>query len=228
LAFLADLLRGPDALRTAFTTLLTHPQPAPIVAALARRAAAAHAESGPLFAARLAAEDFPGDVGVVLSLLLNHVRLEPGEAIYLGAGNVHAYLRGSGVEIMANSDNVLRCGLTPKHIDVQELLKITEFAELGDPRWPAAGGHFDVPVPDFSLTRLELDEPTGLHDSGPCIVLCTEGAATVADVPTEPGHAAFVPAGAATTIAGTGLVFIASVGALAPAGSRPSVPSQVP
>ena len=77
----------------------------------------------------LAAADFPGDIGVVVSVLLNYVRLEPGEAIYLGAGNVHAYLRGTGVEIMANSDNVLRCGLTPKHIDVDELLRITDFVE---------------------------------------------------------------------------------------------------
>ena len=89
------------------------------------------------------------------TLLLNHVRLEPGEAIYLGAGNVHAYLRGTGVEIMANSDNVLRCGLTPKHIDVPELLRITDFASsptrAGPPaaaastsrcptsRWPSCG-----------------------------------------------------------------------------------------
>src|SRR6202012_4358237 len=94
---------------------------------------------GPLYAARLAAADFPGDVGVALTLLLNYVRLAPGEAIYLPAGNVHAYLRGTGVEIMANSDNVLRCGLTPKHVDVPELLHITDFTALAQPRCPTVG-----------------------------------------------------------------------------------------
>ncbi|HKC29826.1 MAG TPA: mannose-6-phosphate isomerase, class I, partial [Jatrophihabitans sp.] len=123
LAFVADALRGPDPLRAAFTALLTHPDPAPIVAAV--RARVADATDGPAYAARLAAQDAPDDVGVALTLLLNYVRLEPGEAIFLGAGNVHAYLRGTGVEIMANSDNVLRCGLTSKHVDVPELLKIT-------------------------------------------------------------------------------------------------------
>jgi mannose-6-phosphate isomerase len=210
LAFVADLLRGPDPLRAAFTALLTHPEPAPLVAALARRAAGA--SHGPLGAARIAAADFPGDVGTVLTLLLNDVRLEPGEAIYLGAGTVHAYLRGTGVEIMANSDNVLRCGLTPKHVDVPELLKITDFSELARPRWPAVGGAFDVPVPDFRLTRVAVDEPTGLHDAGAEIVLCTEGTLRVGDQSIAPGRAAFVPAGEATTLAGVGQAFVAGVG----------------
>jgi mannose-6-phosphate isomerase len=216
LGFVAQLLRGPDPLRQAFTTLLTHPDPAPLVEALARRAA--DATDGPLYAVRLAGEDFPGDRGVLLSLLLNYVRLEPGEAIYLGAGNVHAYLRGTGVEIMANSDNVLRCGLTPKHVDVSELLKITEFAALDDPRWPALGGRFDVPVPDFGLTRLEIDEPTGLDDVGPCIVLCTDGAVSVGEVAVPAGRAAFVPAARPTTLWGSGTAFVAGVGS----GIRPT------
>jgi mannose-6-phosphate isomerase len=210
LAFVAQALDAPDPLRTAFTAVLTHPDPAPAVAALTTRAAAA--ADGPLAATRLAAADFPGDVGVLLTLLLNDVRLEPGEAIYLGAGNVHAYLRGTGVEIMANSDNVLRCGLTPKHIDVPELLRITDFAELADPRWPAVGGSFAVPVPDFRLTRLTVEEPTGLHDPGPMIALCTDGRVEIGGLPVRPGHAAFVPAGTAATVAGKGTLFVAGVG----------------
>jgi mannose-6-phosphate isomerase len=146
--------------------------------------------------------------------LLNYVRLAPGEAIYLGAGNVHCYLRGTGVEIMANSDNVLRCGLTPKHIDVPELLAISDFSELADPRWPSVGGRFDVPVPDFSLTRLSVDEPTGLDAGGPCIVLNTDGELSVDDVAIARGHAAFVPAGHRCTLAGSGEAFVASVGVL--------------
>lgn len=210
LAFLADLLRGADPLRTAFTALLTLTDPASLANAVAERVA--DVRDGPLYGTRLAAEDAPGDVGVLVTLLLNHVRLDAGEAIYLGAGNVHAYLRGTGVEIMANSDNVLRCGLTGKHVDVPELLKITDFTVLDDPRWPALGGRFQVPVPDFALTRIEVDEPTGLHDDGPCIVLCTSGSVSVGGVPLAPGHAAFVPAGEAVTIAGAGLAFVASVG----------------
>lgn len=211
LDFLADHLAGPDPLRSAFTAVLRHPDPGPVVAALAERVRTA--EQGPLHGVRLATEDFPGDVGAVLALLLNHVVLEPGEAIYLGAGNVHAYLRGTGVEIMANSDNVLRCGLTPKHVDVDELLKITDFSELAEPRWPAEHGHFSVPVPDFGLTRLVVDEPTGLDDAGPSIVLCAEGEVRVGAVALTPGRAAFVPGGTPTTLAGAGLVFVATTGA---------------
>ncbi len=122
--------------------MLTHPDPEPVVGR-GRRRGAAGAEDGPLTPSGSRREDFPGDVGAVLALLLNHVRLEPGEAIYLGAGNVHAYLRGTGVEIMANSDNVLRCGLTPKHVDVDELLRVTDFSELAEPRLAAIGGRFD-------------------------------------------------------------------------------------
>jgi mannose-6-phosphate isomerase len=69
-----------------------------------------------------------------------------------------------------------------------------------------------VPVPDFALTRIEIDEPTGLHDDGPCVVLCTSGSVSVAGVAVASGHAAFVPAGEPVTIAGNGEVFVASVG----------------
>ena len=127
-------------------------------------------------------------VGVVLALLLNAVRLAPGEAIYLGAGNVHAYLRGTGVEVMANSDNVLRCGLTAKHVDVAELLRVADFSGLTQPRWPAAnqgvGADFSVPVEDFRLLLIDLDADrkpgreagscaVGL--TGPCLLLCLDG-----------------------------------------------------
>jgi mannose-6-phosphate isomerase len=210
LDFLDAALAGADPLRHAFTAVLTHPDPAPAVAALARRAEASDDEA--LRGVRLAAADFPGDVGVLVALLLNYVRLEAGEAIYLGAGNVHAYLRGTGVEIMANSDNVLRCGLTPKHVDVPELLRITDFVELADPRWPAVGGSFDVPVPDFRLVRLEVEEPAGLDDPGPLIVLCTAGRVRLAGVELKPGRAAFVPAGTPVTLDGEGTAFVAGVG----------------
>src|SRR5699024_2063400 len=80
------------------------------------------------------AELYPGDAGVRGPLLLIHAQLRPGEAIYLDAGQLHAYVRGLGVEIMANSDNVLRGGLTPKHVDVPELVKVLSFNTIADPR----------------------------------------------------------------------------------------------
>ncbi|MSZ46832.1 MAG: mannose-6-phosphate isomerase, class I, partial [Actinobacteria bacterium] len=86
---------------------------------------------------------YPGDPGVVLSLLMNHVFLEPGQALFLPAGNIHAYLHGLGVEVMAASDNVLRGGLTPKHVDVDELERVIDFTAghvpLVEPREVAQG-----------------------------------------------------------------------------------------
>ena len=134
--------------------------------------------------------------------------LERGEAIFLAAGNVHAYLRGTGVEIMAASDNVLRCGLTPKHIDVPELLQITDFSELAEPRWPGEHGVFTVPVPDFALRR----GVAGERVAGPAIVLCTSGSADVDTVELSPGHAAFVSAGAVAEVRSDGMFFVATAG----------------
>src|SRR6201999_3884389 len=79
-------------------------------------------------------ERYPGDAGVLAALLLNRISLAPGETIFLTAGNLHAYLRGVGVEIMANSDNVLRGGLTPKHVDVPELLRVLDFTPTTEKR----------------------------------------------------------------------------------------------
>jgi mannose-6-phosphate isomerase len=209
LAFVAERLRRPDGLRAAFSALLTHAEPTNLATAVAAHATA----DGPLRAAWLAAHDFPGDIGIVLTLLLNYVRLEPGEAIYLGAGNVHAYLRGVGVEIMANSDNVLRCGLTPKHIDVPELLKITDFSELVEPRWPVDRTTFRVPVPDFRLERLDPAGELDVEIDGPAVVLCTSGEVRVGDVALGPGRAAFIIAAAGPThVGGDGVVFVATAG----------------
>ncbi|MGV0802441.1 mannose-6-phosphate isomerase, class I, partial [Mycolicibacterium elephantis] len=122
------------------------------------------------------------------SLLLNRISLAPGEAIYLPAGNLHAYLEGVGVEVMANSDNVLRGGLTPKHVDVPELLRVLDFTPAADvvirPDIAADGTElvYDTPAPEFAVSVLsidgdqlghEIDAPTR-HD-GPQILLCTQG-----------------------------------------------------
>lgn len=209
LDFLRAALDAENPLRTAFAQTLTLADPAPLVAALAARISA----DGPLRGAALAARHFPGDVGVVLALLLNYVRLAPGEAIFLGAGNVHAYLAGMGVEIMAASDNVLRCGLTSKHVDADELLRITDFTELAEPRWGAGPDGFVVPVPDFRLLPVQVSGERPLPLGGPRIVLCTAGAIDVAGVSVQPGHAAFVPAAdGQVAITGRGTAFLAAVG----------------
>ena len=213
LDFLAGALRGDDPLRSAFTQLLEHPKPATLVDALVPAVARLGRHSALARIVELTALDFPGDVGVVLTLLLNYVRLEPGEAIFLAAGNVHAYLRGTGVEIMANSDNVLRCGLTGKHIDVTDLLDVASFTPLADPVWPLRDGMFEVPVPDFRLLPFAVDGRVSLGDAEPWVVLCDEGAVTVGDVRLRPGQAAFVPAAdESVPITGSGHVFAAAAG----------------
>ncbi|WP_069463496.1 mannose-6-phosphate isomerase, class I [Actinacidiphila rubida] len=173
-----------------------------------------------------AAHSFPGDRGIIAAMLLNHVRLQPGEALYLGAGVPHAYLDGLGVEIMANSDNVLRCGLTPKHIDVPELLRIVRF-EAGDPGVlrPEAGPDgeelYAAPIDEFRLSRYSLapgSDPSVLEAGTPQILLCTSGIAHLETIGAGngtltlgPGESAYVPATERTSITGNGTVFRATV-----------------
>ncbi|MEM7321988.1 MAG: mannose-6-phosphate isomerase, class I [Actinomycetota bacterium] len=131
---------------------------------------------------------FPGDIGVVVALLLNHVSLAPGQAMFLEAGNLHSYLSGTGIELMANSDNVLRGGLTPKHVDVEELLAVVDYRPGAAPvQTPDGPIHrYRSPVPEFSLTRLggAGDTPGGesfgvgvFGPDGPSVVLVTAGLA---------------------------------------------------
>lgn len=134
-----------------------------------------------------AADHFPGDPGVLVTLLLNRVDLQPGQAIHLPAGNVHAYLHGLGVEVMAASDNVLRGGLTPKHVDVPELLRVVEFSPLPVPyTTPVADGEgvlrYRPPFEEFELAQASAsgtaERSLTLH--GPAIVVGTAGGAEVA------------------------------------------------
>ncbi len=106
-------------------------------------------------------EQYPGDPGVLISLLLNRISLAPGEAVYLPEGKVHAYLSGLGVEVMASSDNVLRGGLTPKFIDVPELLRTVDFTSVAvpmlNPEISALGQElYRPPFREFQLQRIEL------------------------------------------------------------------------
>ncbi len=116
---------------------------------------------------------------------MNRMTLQPNEAIYLPAGNLHAYLSGVGVEIMASSDNVLRGGLTPKHVDVPELMRVLDFEPGPVPVFDGAaddrGIHdYGTPIKEFRLNRLELDGRSfDLSHHGPQVVLVTEGSATL-------------------------------------------------
>ncbi|MGM9440567.1 mannose-6-phosphate isomerase, class I [Streptomyces murinus] len=165
------------------------------------------------------AHHFPGDPGVIAAMLLNHVRLQPGEALFLGAGVPHAYLDGLGVEIMANSDNVLRCGLTPKHVDVPELLRVVRF-EAGDPgvlrpeAAPDGEEVYETPIDEFRLSRYVLAEGGAAHDltrDTPQILLCTAGSVRAGEHELGPGQSVFVPAGDKAEVSGAGTVFRATV-----------------
>ena len=182
-----------------------------------------HAESHRL-AADLAGH-YPGDPGVLVALLLNLVRLNPGEAIWMPAGNLHAYLNGLGVELMAASDNVLRGGLTPKRVDVDELLRVLRFDVLDDPLLHASEiapgvASWRVPVPDFEMYRITLTAdrpPVRVPGSGPRVILGVEGDVHLGEehgipVTVHPGTAAYAPANAGPiTAAGLGTVFVAAV-----------------
>jgi mannose-6-phosphate isomerase len=129
--------------------------------------------------------EYPGDPGIVLALLLNRVSLNRGEALFLPAGNMHAYLSGLGVELMAASDNVLRGGLTRKHIDVAELVTVTQCQPLAIPRLVpqelARGIRGFAPDGcDFSLLQITLEEAENgghaeMNFDGPAILICTNG-----------------------------------------------------
>ncbi|MBL7256809.1 mannose-6-phosphate isomerase, class I [Paractinoplanes lichenicola] len=214
-----EALRGGD-LRTAVQTLLTWPE------ADRTELIAAVAGSGRSELATYLAGHYPGDPGVLVALLLNHVRLAPGEAIWMPAGNMHAYLKGAGVELMAASDNVLRGGLTPKRVDVGELLNVLRFEVLEDPILPSVSvapgvTTWKVPVPDFELFRIELDgtgAPIQVPAAGPRIILGISGDTYVGEavdgMPVElaPGTAAYAPADAGQIkVAGEGQLFVAAV-----------------
>ena len=166
-------------------------------------------------------ELYPGDVGLVIALSLNLVLLEPGQAIYLPAGNLHAYLSGTGVEIMANSDNVLRGGLTPKHVDVPELLKVLDFqaapAKVLEAQHSDSERVFATPAPEFRLSYLELAGRAKMtHRPVPEIVLVTSGSARICspagDIALSSGESAFIRADDLPyELEGSGAVFRATV-----------------
>jgi mannose-6-phosphate isomerase len=226
---LAELVSlGADALEPVRASLAAAPEAATVAAAIGRLLEWPADTRGPLVAAVVSAcgagadksgefaedfaavlrvaSDFPGDVGLVAMLLMERVVLAPGEAIFLEAGGLHAYLRGTGVELLANSDNVLRAGLTPKHIDVAELLRVMDASVPVPVRHGTAIGtgvvEFDTPAPEFRLYHATLDSGTTLRaevpGTGPRIVLALSGEVelrgTRGAVTLTQGESCFVPA----------------------------------
>ncbi|MEU2163081.1 mannose-6-phosphate isomerase, class I [Streptomyces chengbuensis] len=206
------------ALREVLTAVLSA-DPEEMAHTVAEATAAAERLGGAYAPFAATAHHFPGDPGVIAAMLLNHVRLQPGEALFLGAGVPHAYLGGLAVEIMANSDNVLRCGLTPKHVDVPELLRVVRF-EAGDPgvlrpeASPSGEELYDTPIDEFRLSRFVRPEgaaPVDLTLPTPQILLATAGRPNAGELTLAPGQSVFVPAGEKAELSGTGTVFRATV-----------------
>ncbi|WP_038186083.1 mannose-6-phosphate isomerase, class I [Vibrio rhizosphaerae] len=153
------------------------------------------------------AQDYPGDIGLFSALLLHYVVLQPGEAMYLDAKTPHAYLKGTGLEVMASSDNVLRAGLTPKHIDVEELAKCTSFEPkpqetlLIAPEKSADVCHYPVPVKDFKFSIYSAPGNTPITTTSAEIIFAIdadvhlqhEGGLTLT---LSKGQSAFIPASA--------------------------------
>jgi mannose-6-phosphate isomerase len=205
-----------SGLRALFTTWITAPQPdldALIPAVL--DGAVSYIRSGAKeFASEVRAvlelgERYPGDAGVLAALLLNRISLKCGDGIFLPAGNLHSYLQGMAMEVMANSDNVLRGGLTPKHVDVPELLRVLDFTPVPDARVCTRRDGiellYDTPTVEFAASVLMLDgehlghevDAPARHD-GPQVLVCTEGSVIVRtkseEIQMQRGEAAWVAA----------------------------------
>ncbi|PID53551.1 MAG: mannose-6-phosphate isomerase, class I [Micrococcales bacterium] len=239
---LAALRTGTGGIGTVFRDLLRDPDPT-LVHPLARAAHARRTTGSAHDAAYTTVIDlataFPDDMGVALSLLLNRVTLAPGEALFLPAGNVHAYLHGTAVEIMASSDNVLRCGLTSKFVDVEELLRIVDFTPLPVP-WVrplqmATGGQAQVlryapAVDEFGIDMLQVAGTcTAPSLTGPRILLVLDGGLLVStqhgSTHVGRGGSVFVADDEGPiTVSGSGRAVLASV----PVGSQQTVPVPAP
>lgn len=203
-----DLLQ-PFSLRRALQQLLQADRA--VVARSVAHAVAAKTNDNPAFDwMRRLAKAYPSDPGVLVSLLLNYVKLAPGEALYLPAGNLHAYLHGAGVEVMATSDNVLRGGLTPKHVDVEELLKVTQVAPLAPPLLRVQPGEVTVyrtPFAEFELQRLA---PGGKRRIQGAAIVWSEQAATVEHLSLGACESAFIASGESAEVVAGGPTYVCS------------------
>jgi len=172
------------------------------------------------------AATYPGDLGILSTVLLNLVCLEPGQAMYLPAGQLHAYMDGVGIELMANSDNVLRGGLTPKHVDVEELMRVVRFTPTpvdiiqANPLRPGEAV-YPCPAEEFALSRIRVapDQPyVSSRERSVELLLCTNGEGTICcessndELGLVKGDSLLVPAGLSSyTLSGEVTVYKASV-----------------
>ncbi|WP_312242183.1 mannose-6-phosphate isomerase [Pantoea sp.] len=175
-----------ENLATLFTTLLSLQGEEKSLALDVLKATGSHRQGEPWETIRAIAAFYPDDNGLFSPLLLNVVRLQPGEAMFLFAETPHAYLNGVALEVMANSDNVLRAGLTPKYIDIPELLANLRFHAMPGDRLltrPERQGEmlrFPVPVEDFAFAIHTLrPQPQTLDQQSAAILFCIEGEAQV-------------------------------------------------
>lgn len=157
-----------------------------------------------------------GDAAVVAALLLNHVVLAPGEALFLDAGCLHAYLGGTAVELMADSDNVVRAGLTSKHVDAATLLEIVDgapgTAPVQQPEPVDGVVTYVTPATEFCLRCLDVAGSSAL-EAGPAVLLCIEGCVDANGVTLDRGTAAWSGAEEPCVVMeGQGTVFCATVG----------------
>lgn len=231
------LVESPTAhgMRAAFRTLVSAslrpgPEAVDAVVAACRARAAAGASPSPRIDGfvSLLAEHHPGDPGVVASLLLNPVTLQEGEAMFVPAGALHAYLHGTGLEVMATSDNVLRAGLTTKRVDADEVLQCVSVTaapplRVAPERQNSTSIAYYAPVDDFELAVTELDDPPGapaaahpVPGSGPRIVLGLAGMilleTAAGSLELQAGRAVFIPAAdGALRASGSGRLAQASV-----------------
>jgi mannose-6-phosphate isomerase len=168
----------------------------------------------------LLAGAYPNDPGVVGVLLLNYLILRPLDGLYVRPGQIHAYLHGTGVEILGGSDNVIRGGLTPKHVSAEELRVILD-VEAVEPGLVAAisadgGQMWPTPQPEFELRRYEVASMGRLSPDGPSVLLCIEGQLEIGDgdgsVALGPGESAFAFAGTDLDVAGHGVLMRANPG----------------
>ncbi len=219
-AQLRERLVGDTSLRSVFEWLISRSSGVDELVSRVVELAASRSEPEFEMVGELAAS-YPADPGIVIALLLNRVVLRPGQVLYLPAGNIHAYLHGVGIELMASSDNVLRGGFTPKHVDVPELLAVLDFrpvpVPLLAPEYPSSGVVvFRPSVPDFELAVVRPpSEPARFSPSGESILLCTEGEILVVGATTEHrlerGKSVYVSADEnELAFSGSGTVFVAT------------------
>jgi mannose-6-phosphate isomerase len=204
---IAHFLQKPDAesLAQLFASLLSMQGDEKSLAIGVLKAALNSQQGEPWETIRVISEFYPDDSGLFSPLLLNVVKLAPGEAMFLFAETPHAYLKGVALEVMANSDNVLRAGLTPKYIDIPELVANVKFEAkpagelLTQPVKNGSELDFPIPVEDFAFSLHDLSAtPAELAQDSAAIVFCVEGETVLASddrqLVLKPGESAFIAA----------------------------------